>query len=219
MKQHTHYDLTRCSFEEFILFLFARTAPGGVEQRRPWYWDAEVTFDPQHLCECYLRLFRQPGFLAERFSKAQLEQGFWAILGPNLSCAVVWLIWNDALALPKREEVVRSMLNLFTGLFVTEPLDTSVDMWWDSLCYAWHCGNRKRERGGEDASMQDVIFQTLSSLLEVDSAICQGAALHGLGHLHHPETEQLIQRYLTKRPHLGKAWRDYALAAGRFEVM
>jgi hypothetical protein len=92
------------------------------------------------------------------------------------------------------------MADLFRILFATEPLDTSVQMWWDILCYDWHCGNRKRERerGGEDERMQDVIFQTLTAILALDSGICQRAALHGLGHLHHPETENLIQRYIAE---------------------
>jgi len=94
-----------------------------------------------------------------------------------------------------------------------------MEMWWDALCYDWHCGNKKRERGGEDRSMQDVMFETLRSILAQDSEICHGAALHGLGHLHHPDTKQLIDVYLTQHPALKKEWRDYALAAARFEVL
>lgn len=86
------------------------------------------------------------------------------------------------------------MAVLFERLFVNEPLDTSIHMWWDSLCYAWHCGNRKRENGGEDSESQDVFFQTLVKVLALDSWICQRAALHGLGHLHHPETAEVMSR-------------------------
>jgi hypothetical protein len=84
------------------------------------------------------------------------------------------------------------MADLFTQLFANESLETSVQMWWDSLCYDWNSGNRDRSRGGEDALMQDVLFETLSELLNSDSETCQGAVLHGLGHLHHPRTEELI---------------------------
>jgi hypothetical protein len=92
------------------------------------------------------------------------------------------------------------MLDLFKRLFAAEP---SVEMWWDSLCFDWHCGNRKRERGGEDAAMQDVMFQTHGSLLALDSPVCQGAALQGLGHLHHRATERLVQQYLRQRISFG----------------
>jgi hypothetical protein len=67
--------------------------------------------------------------------------------------------------------------------------------------------------------MQDVMFLTLSDILALDSTICRGAALHGLGHLHHPDTDQLVQRYLRQNPALSSEARDYALAAARFEVL
>jgi hypothetical protein len=219
MKPRTEQDITNCSFEEFVTYLFARSVPVEAERRDPWYWNVDVTFDPKRVCEYYVRLFREPSFLRERFSKAQLEQGFWAIQSCNLSCSVSQLIWDINLPLATREECIKSMLDLFKRLFAAEPLETSVQMWWDSLCYDWHCGNRKRERGGEDAAMQDVMFHTLSSLLALDSPVCQGAALHGLGHLHHPGTEELVHQYLKQRTSLSSEWKEYALAAARFEVL
>ncbi len=219
MKPRIDHDITHCSFEEFVTFLFARSVPSTAVKHDPWYWNVEVAYDPDLVCKYYVRLFRDPAFLLERFSKAQLEQGFWAIQSCNLSCSVGELIWDENLPFSAREECVRSMLDLFKCLFAAESLETSVEMWWDSLCYDWHCGNRKRERGGEDASMQDVMFQTLSNLLALESPTCQGAALHGLGHLHHPGTEELVQQYLRQRTSLSKEWKEYALAAARFEVM
>ena len=118
-----------------------------------------------------------------------------------------------------REEVVRSMFYLFRDLFFAESLKESVGMWWDSFCYGWHCGNRKRERGGEDMTMQDVMFETLARILAIPSQICQGAAIHGLSHLHHPKTEGLIGRFLEQNPLIDGEWRTVALAAARFELM
>jgi hypothetical protein len=219
MEPRNHYDITGLSFEEFVAFLFARSVPSQAEPRDPWYWNVDVAFDRERVCQYYVRLFRGPSFLLEQFSKEQLEQGFWAIQSCNLDCSVSQLIWDVDLRFAAREECVRSMLDLFKQLFAAEPLETSVQMWWDSLCYDWHCGNRNRERGGEDASMQDVMFQVLSSILALDSPTCQGAALHGLGHLHHPGTENLVREYLKQRPSLSDDWKAYALAAARFEVM
>ena len=67
--------------------------------------------------------------------------------------------------------------------------------------------------------MQDVMFETISAILFLDSPHCQKAALHGLGHLHHPDTQPLVQRYLEAHPSLAEADREYALAAARFEVL
>ena len=111
------------------------------------------------------------------------------------------------------------MSELFGRLFAKESLEQSVAMWWDSLCYEWHCGNRDRNRGGEDRLMQDVIFEVLSGLLKSDSETCQGAALHGLGHLRHPETKALIDSYLAQHPSLSQPARAYALAAAEFNIM
>jgi hypothetical protein len=111
------------------------------------------------------------------------------------------------------------MAVLFERLFVDEPLDTSVHMWWDSLCYAWHCGNRNRENGGEDLELQDIFFHTLIKVLALDSWICQGAALHGLGHLHHPETPEMVDKFIGEHPTLAEEQIAYAHAAAKFKVL
>ena len=211
-------DISQYSFDEFVSFLFDRDVPPKTAKRDPWYWHTEVTYTPDLICSYYVTLFRQPHFLLERFSKQQLEQAFWAIPGWNLDCSAARIMWDCDLPFAAREECVRTMADLFRILFATEPLETSVQMWWDSLCYDWHCGNRAREWGGEDERMQDVILQTLTAILALDSDICQRAALHGLGHLHHPETANLIQRYIAEHPTLANEQREYALAAAKFEV-
>ena len=212
-------DISQFSFDEFVSFLFDREVPPETAKRDPWYWHTEIAYVPEIICSYYVRLFQQPQFLRARFSKPQLEQAFWAIPADNLDCSAARIMWDSDLPFAGREECVKTMADLFRNLFATEPLETSVQMWWDALCYDWECGNRKRERGGEDEQMQDVIFQTLTSILAIDSDICQGAALHGLGHLHHPETENLIQRFIAQHPTLTKGQRDYALAAAKFKVL
>ena len=110
------------------------------------------------------------------------------------------------------------MSELFRLLFATEPLETSSNMWWDSLCYDWHSGIRVRERGGEDLRIQDVMFQTLGAVLRLDSEPCQIAALHGLGHLHHPGTAALIYTFIAEHPALTAETKEYALRAAKFKV-
>jgi hypothetical protein len=216
-------DLNNVSFDVFIAFLFDhevdQSIPLESEKYDPWYFHVEVEFDAKNVSAHYVRMFRQPEFLLTLFTKAQLEEGFWAIQGPNLDCSVSQIVKNSDLPLPIREECIRSMVDLFKHLFATEPLDTSVQMWWDSLCYDWHCGNRKRERGGEDLELQNLFFGTLTNVLAIDSWICQGAALHGLGHLHHPQTKELIERFIDEHPALTQDQKAYALAAAKFEVM
>ena len=179
----------------------------------------EVEIDARKLCSYCAQLFERPQFLLSRFTKQELEEGFWQIMGYTHGWSLGDLMEYSDAPLSSRKECIESMAVLFERLFANKPLDTSVHMWWDSLCYSWHCGNRKRERGGEDLELQDIYFQTLAKVLAIDSWICQGAALHGLGHLHHPDTPALISRYIEKHLSLNQEQVAYAQAAARFEVL
>jgi hypothetical protein len=214
-------DISQYSFDEFVAFLFERDVQPKEEQSHPrkwnpWYWHVEVTFDAQRTCDYYVRLFRQPAFLLERFSKAQLEEGFWGIQIANLDCSAYNIILDSDLPFAAKEECIRSMFDLFEHLFSEDPLESSANMWWDSLCYDWHIA--LRGGAGEDVLLQDVMFQTLAKILDLDSKPCQRAALHGLGHLHHPETEELIRQFLKRHSSLSDEQMAYALAAAKFEV-
>jgi hypothetical protein len=214
MERYLQYDLRGASFEEFVDFLFDHAvAP------KTWYAKVEVEYDPYRALSSYTRLFSAPRFLLSRFSKDQLEQGFWAVHGPALECSASNVIWEQEVPFDIRERCVRAMFHLFADLFAEEPFTRAANMWWDSLAYAWHCGNRKREKGGEDRLMQDVMFETLAKILEIPSEPCQVAALHGLGHLHHPDTSGLIQGFLGRNGALDPKVREYAKAAARFEVL
>lgn len=212
-------DIRQYSFDQFISFMFARDVPPPGGKRDPWYYREEVMCDTLRVCRYYTRLFLQPTFLLDAFSKVQLEQGFWAIHGPCLNCSAYRIVFDEGLPFPVREQCIRSMYDLFKHFFSLEPLETSGDMWWDSFCYGWHCGNRKREKGGEDLQLQDVLFETLTNILDLDSDFCHGCALHGLGHLHHPDTEELVQRFLDCHPLLTEGQRAYAQAAAKFRVL
>src|SRR3981081_2592746 len=88
MTKLTEVDIRGFSFGSFCLFRFDReippTADDGSEDS--WYYSVEVTFDAHEVAGHYMNLFTNPELLRSRFSQPQLEQGFWPILGPNLSC-------------------------------------------------------------------------------------------------------------------------------------
>lgn len=214
-------DITHYSFDQFVEFLFSREVTNPDLDRdkpEPWYWHTEVIFDPATISDFYIKLFREPEFLPQRFSNVQLDEAFWSIQVANLDCSVHRIIFDTDLPLAARTPCIDSMFPLFTKLFATNPLDTAVFMWWDSLCYGWHCGNRSRDRGGEDIQLQDAFYATLSQILFIESEICQKAALHGLGHLHHPDTSILVDRYLQEHPALSEELRYYAIAAAQFKI-
>lgn len=219
MHERKEFDVSEYTFDEFVSFIFDHEPSSDWNKQPPWYFSLEVIYDPQKVCAHYTQLFRQPSSLLERFSKAQLEEGFWAIHGGALDCAVSRAIWDTDVPFAAREECVRSMTDLFRLFFVTEPLETASNMWWDSLCYDWHCGIRVRERGGEDLRLQNVMFETLAVILRLDSEPCQIAALHGLGHLHHPGTAALVHTFIAEHPALTAETKEYALRAAKFDVL
>ena len=74
-------DLTNISFDEFVSLIFVRDMPPrrGDSTRRFTTWGVE--FAAPKMCAYYVQLFRRPEFLVSRFTKQQLEKGFWAIMG------------------------------------------------------------------------------------------------------------------------------------------
>ncbi len=224
MEKNTRYNIIDATYDEFIAFLFDHEVipipediqSGGPE---PWHWHAEVEFNPMSVINYYTKLFCEPIFLLHRYSREELEQGLWVIRSPNLACSVANIIWNEEIPFEIRANCVRSMYELYKLLFSQELFEESSSIWWDSLAYDWHCENRVRENGGEDELMQDVMFDTLTNILYLESIKCQFAALHGLGHLHHPKTEEAITKYLQHRPNVNEEIREYALAAMRFDIL
>jgi hypothetical protein len=78
---HQYFDIRGGSFEEFVDFLFKHEIPPDTDRtgRRSqrWYDTADIEFDVKELVAYYTKLFTEPAFLLDRFSKEQLEQAFW----------------------------------------------------------------------------------------------------------------------------------------------
>ena len=77
-------------------------------------------------------------------------------------------------------------------------------MWFDLL---------RSFRRDRDQRVVEEMFLALEKILFMDSFLCQGAALHGLGHLDHPGKKDLITNYLRKHRALNPDARRYAKAA------
>ena len=137
-------DLDNFSFEEFVSFLFEPDVPPASVSEDPWHWNMESEIVARKVCAYYVRLISRASVPVRPVHESQLEEGLWNIAG-RADCCVAEIVGDSNLPFVLREEIIRSMADLFRLLFVTEPLDTSVFMCWDALCYDWHCGNRNRE--------------------------------------------------------------------------
>lgn len=109
------------------------------------------------------------------------------------------------------------MYLLFRDLFSTIELETSVNMWWDCM----QCNPVLKRRSSVDdvKAIEQTIFETLCQILQLDSAECQGAALHGLGHLKHPSKEKAIRDFMGAHPELTDDEVDYCEGCISGEIM
>jgi len=74
-------------------------------------------------------------------------------------------------------------------------------MWWDEILHDLDPMPKEYKFGHatltpNQSQIVETIFLTLSRILAIDHRSCQICALHGLGHLYHASSEQLVQRYL-----------------------
>jgi hypothetical protein len=121
-------DLTNISFDEFVSLIFVRDMPPEAGILDASFCDVGVEFDAPKMCAYYVQLFRRPEFLVSRFTKQQLEKGFWAIMGHTVEWSTANIIDDLNLPLSSRKDCIESMAVLFERLFANEPLDTAVQM-------------------------------------------------------------------------------------------
>lgn len=210
------YDLRNCTFDEFITYFFDHP----VEEEK-WHWDDDlsVQYDVDLHARYFTELFNNSQFLVGRYSREYLEQGFWSMLCETVPGSVMEVIFDSSISFARREECVRSMFFLYRDFFAVDSLlHAACSMWWDFLAEDYSHDFRFRNSSDEDRVMQDVMFETLTQILQLDNEACQGAALHGMGHLRHPNTKAVIRSWISTQPNLSEEDLKYAEACIRGEV-
>lgn len=222
IRNQQYYDLREMSIEEFENFIFNHNITNDSNEDNRWYHDHKmwIDYDTNGLIKLYIALFKQSHELLKKFSRDKLEQGFWAIIGPGLcECSVYDLVWGDRIDIVLRENLITSMYDLYKNLFTVDPLETSSNMWWDALAYGFNPMKQRSRNNPLDCKIQDTMFSTLCKILDLDSEACRIAALHGLGHLNHPDTEEVVKTHLNKYANLKEEYKAYALACLKGEIM
>ena len=221
IKGKPYFDLRGISLDDFIEFIFNHEVPEEEEDPELWYYDYDmwIDYNKDELVDLYIQLFNMSGDLPFRYSEEKLEQGCWAMMGPNLEVGLESLLWDESIDRAKRVILINAMYDLYNNLYRETPLDTSCNMWWDSLAFDFYDSERRNRDDEETRVIQDAMFSTLKKILEIDATHCQYAALHGLGHLRHPDTEQVINNYLKIHPELTKDEKEYANACITGEIM
>jgi hypothetical protein len=207
-------DLRDASFDAFLTAVFDHPPPTEGEDLNAWYWNSDPDFlvDPARQVAHLTRLFREAGALANRFSTAQIEQGFW-LIGSSASEPFIEHLWNAAVPWPERAACVAAMEQLYADCLAVGEYDSVDYMWTDFLAHGYDFGSRHPAESAEDARMQQALFDLFARLLARPEPICQYAALHGLGHLRHPAGPGAIAAYLAAHPELTPEQRRYAESA------
>jgi len=195
-------NLDNYSFDEWVDFVFNHSV--AEEGEKAWYWQDEWNFevDANRTLENAIRLFNRPATLVAKYTSEQIDQGFWFLLHGRH--ALNQCIWDDDVNVELRIKCVLAMPNVFRAVFAKQAIQDACYMWWDLLITFTENLN---------AQIANAMLHALSEILTLDSPECQRAALHGLGHLAHPEKSPVIDKYLETHPHLDADLRKYALAA------
>jgi hypothetical protein len=220
-------DLSGKSFNEFVEFFFRRELVPDDEQYEYFstdlagerYDEAEPS-SPTIVVRHMTKLFSEFGSIAPKYSLGQIDQGVWGILGPNLG--LYELVFVDSVPLQDRLECIRSMYHVYSDFVAMseaepDPKLSGFYMWWDLLLHGFWTIDRPVFRGTYrgDASkldtdsriMLDAMFETLTRILSLPHAEAQRCALHGLGHLQHPDVHDTVQHYIdANKSDLPLAW-------------
>lgn len=216
-----YYDLRTICYEGFLDFIFDRPVSprfsGSNRDVNPrstacWYdaVDLDIDFDPARNCEYLALLFCDPRELLNRYSRPQLEQGFWWMQASYNDGSAADVLWTASLPVERRVAMIGAMYFLYSELFATVRLGRAAHMWWENLSKGipGHAGGPNwwadRQR------IENAMFQTLAKLLELKAETCRIDALHGLNHLAHPGKERLIRQYLGRHEGLDEGHRLYA---------
>lgn len=216
-------DLTNATADEFVRFWFdheidPRAVGPRADPTYAWYGEGvEIAFDPVRHAENFVELLSCPERL-RGYSTSQLEEGFWAMWSPLVTGALPRaVIWSATVPWTLRERVIRSMVQLFEGLFATEPLETASYMWWDMIAFPLeNPAASDANRFPDAASVHAVIFDVVREILQIEAEPCQKAALHGLNHLRHPDGPNVVRKWLDAHPSLDPKLAAYANECARF---
>jgi hypothetical protein len=203
MDPSAHLDLSSLAFEPFVQFFFDHP-----EQEQFWYADPqyalqEVTVSGPVLADHLTRLFSDFGAAVAKYSPLQVSHGIWAMFSPSFSLLDV--LWDRSVPLDRRVDCVRAMGRLFADYVAShdaEPLQKCFYMWWHLVVTGFWAQAGQFEAqdasslDSESTTLLEVMFATLSQILEIPEPRTQGYALHGFGHLQHPRVRETVEHYL-----------------------
>jgi hypothetical protein len=213
-------DLSGYSVEAITAFAFDRPLPPS-EGEKQWYFADELYLEitiPGAEAIAYLTaLFSSAPELLAPFSDAQVEQGFFFLVGPFGRYEFLEPLWDSSVTWTARRACIAATEPLFANLFEQRELPAIRWMFWDCLAYDYDGGPRIPVVDAEDARVQDAMYEVLVRLLERSDSETQRSALHGLAHLRHSGGPGTMER-IAEEGHREEDIRGYArdIRAGKY---
>lgn len=212
--------LTEPTFEDWVALVFDHEVTDPE-----WYWDDddEAWNLPAEMLVQYLtRLFQEPLPALDQYSDAQLNQGFWFLVGCGSDC--MHALFDARVAIADRLDCVKAIGTLFEKLIAVRcsphlshldeaqanPLNGVCYMWWDIFPTWGRPGDPLQKE------LDHEILSLLARKLVIPAVACQESALHGLGHWHisySTEIRLIVTDFLEKSSSMRSELRSYAKAA------
>ncbi|HTZ74527.1 MAG TPA: hypothetical protein VMB47_11445 [Candidatus Aquilonibacter sp.] len=210
-------DLSSLTFDEFVAFFFAREVVPDDQQYEYFLTDLHgekysepVPSSPEIVVGHLTSLFADFGRIAGKYRLAQVDQGVWGMWGANLR--LYELLFDPRVPLTLRLDCIRSMRHVYSDYvskLEKEPdreVESGFYMWWDFILHGFWNSSRPVVTGtlrgdalaldAESRVQLDVLFETLTEILAIPNRVSQESALHGLGHLYHPQVRDAVQRFI-----------------------
>lgn len=115
------------------------------------------------------------------------------------------LLFDPPIPLTPLSDCIRSMYRAYSDYvskLEREPdpeIESEFYMWWDLILHGFWNSSRRTWRGdpskldAESGALLGVLFETLTRILAISNRATQQSALHGLGHLYHPQVHGAVQ--------------------------
>jgi hypothetical protein len=203
----------------------------GDDRTTEWALSYEETDTPVAQAERIRRLFSDAGALLRPYSDEQVGYGLDSLVFS--AGGDIRVLGDDQVPSDLRAAGLRSIVTLFAEVFAprlpalrpgyARPQERSgsgkslhqlayvCHMFWDIAPIS----NRREDTVRE-------VVKVLEATLALDSAECQWAALHGLGHWHgsaRDEVPRIVSRWLQEHPQAPDDMRDYAVQAAAGYVL
>jgi hypothetical protein len=212
------------NISEFSGYLFDRDATG-IE----WYFrddHEDLELNSIQLLQLTSGIFSNIEALSSEFGERQICMGLRYLVNP--SCGPIPYLYVDtSVEFAIRASAIVKMENVFRELFSKIPDEKGLfrncsgdRLGYKETCYMWwdmfprHGTPRRADLDRTD----DVILQTIISILRLPGLACQESALHGLGHWSSSRSEDVEKAVLSFLPHATSELKGYAMDAIRGRI-